>query len=78
MASIERLSVSWATSVLTLKLSLIIGSAGNKICIAAGPKADAAANSTINCFDSDLDLNKIGSEFLITLRWLLSQICLAN
>ncbi|GAB5498121.1 MAG: hypothetical protein PsegKO_04320 [Pseudohongiellaceae bacterium] len=48
MASIDRLRVNWATSVLTAKDSLITGKAGNRICIAAGPMAEVAASSTIS------------------------------
>ena len=58
MASIERLRVSCATSVLTSKVSLITGKAGNKICMAAGPSADVAASKTMSVFDNEVRVGK--------------------
>ena len=48
IANIDRLKVSWATSSLTRNVSLITGSAGSKICMAAGPNAEVAASSRMS------------------------------
>jgi len=48
MESMDKLRVSWATLAVTWKSVRMVGRAGSKICMDAGPNAEAADRSTIS------------------------------
>ena len=62
IASMERLNVSWATSLYTEKGSLITGQAGKRICIPTGPRADTVASRIIMRFESVFSFNNFESK----------------
>ena len=58
--SMERLKVSCAMPVVTAKSSLITGRAGNRICMDAGPSAEAPDNRAIIHRDNRVTVVCIG------------------